>query len=77
VTTARSHRRSARVLSLSKRVQKRLRARSQRVLVRRHPVFNRVGSTALVPRDKSQRLREAVKDLFRKKRTGETLENPS
>ncbi len=55
-------------------VTSRMRFLGHHVLVRRHPTFNRVGSTALIPKDKSQRLREAVKDLFRKKRTGETLE---
>ena len=56
-------------------VTKRMRFLGHNLVVRRHPVFNRVGSTALVPREKSQQLREAIKDLFRKKRTGETLEH--
>ncbi len=44
------------------------------VRVRRHPASRRLVSTSVVPRDRSQRLREIVKDLFRRKRLGQTLE---
>lgn len=44
------------------------------VLVRPHPVNRRMVSTTVVPRDRSQRLRETVKALFRRRRTGLTLE---
>lgn len=43
------------------------------VLVRPHPVNHRVVSATVVPRDRSQRLREIVKDLLRGSWTEPTL----
>lgn len=43
------------------------------VLVRPHPVNRRMVSTTVVPRDRSQRLREIIKALFRRKKADLTL----
>jgi len=45
------------------------------VYVRPHPAHGRLVSTNVVPRDRSQRLREVIKDLFRRKWLGQTLED--
>ncbi len=42
-----------------------LRFLGHHVRVRKHPVNGRMVSTCVIPRDKSQRLRERIKDLFR------------
>jgi RNA-directed DNA polymerase len=44
------------------------------VRVRRHPTRGRMVSTAVVPRDRGHRLRELIKDLFRRRTTGASLE---
>jgi RNA-directed DNA polymerase len=43
------------------------------VLVRRHPGHGRQVSASLVPRERSQRFREKIKQLFKKSRTGSSL----
>jgi hypothetical protein len=43
------------------------------VLVRRHPGHGRQVSASLVPRDRSQRFREKIKQLFKKASTGSSL----
>ena len=54
-------------------VTHRMRFLGHQVCVRRHPVFRRVGSTTLVPRDRSQLLRRRIKDLFRRNTVGQSL----
>ena len=44
------------------------------IKVRRHPGHGRWVSTALIPRDRSQRLRRTVKQFFSRATTGRTLE---
>jgi group II intron reverse transcriptase/maturase len=55
-------------------VTKPLRFLGHHVRVRHHPVHRRLVSTTVVPRDCSHRLRERIKDLFRAKSSGRTLE---
>jgi hypothetical protein len=43
------------------------------VLVRRHPGHGRQVSASLVPKERSQRLREKIKQLFKKRSTGSSL----
>ncbi|WP_437912948.1 group II intron reverse transcriptase/maturase [Sorangium sp. So ce302] len=43
------------------------------VLVRRHPGHGRQVSAGLVPKERSQRLREKIKQLFKKRSTGSSL----
>jgi group II intron reverse transcriptase/maturase len=43
------------------------------VRVRHHPVHGRVVSTTVIPRERSHRLRERIKDLFRRRTLGATL----
>lgn len=43
------------------------------VLVRRHPSHGRQVSASLVPKERSQRLREKIKQLFKKASTGSSL----
>jgi len=50
-----------------------LRFLGHHVRVREHPVHGRLVSTSVIPRDKSQRLRERIKDLFRKETTWTSL----
>ena len=54
-------------------VTKPLRFLGHHVRVRAHPVNGRLVSTSVIPRDRSQRLRERIKDLFRGRTTGRSL----
>ena len=55
-------------------VTKPMRFLGHHVRVRPHPVSGRMVSTTVIPRDRSQRLREEVKDLFGKGTTAQALE---
>jgi RNA-directed DNA polymerase len=50
-----------------------LRFLGHHVRVRTHPAKGRLVSTAVIPKDRSQRLREAIKNLFRRKTLGAEL----
>lgn len=51
-----------------------LRFLGHHVRVRTHPANGRLVSTAVIPKDRSQRLRQLIKDLFRSRTTGSSLE---
>jgi RNA-directed DNA polymerase len=46
-----------------------------RVKVRRHPSHQRMVSTAVIPKERSWRLRERIKDLFQHRTVGESLQD--
>jgi len=50
-----------------------LRFLGHHVRVREHPTHGRLVSTSVIPKDKSQRLRERIKDLFRSRTTRTSL----
>jgi RNA-directed DNA polymerase len=52
-----------------------LRFLGHHVRVRIHPSNGRIVSTAVIPKDRSQRLREQIKDLFRRATIGKSLAN--
>ena len=54
-------------------VTSRLRFLGHHVCVRRHPTNGRLVSTTVIPKDRSHRLRERIKDLFRAKTTNRSL----
>jgi group II intron reverse transcriptase/maturase len=56
-------------------VTSRMKFLGHHVCVRPHPTGGRMVSTAVIPRERTQRLRELIKDLFRERTCGTDLES--